>query len=55
VNARWNTADDPHRSASVTYPVSLTNVANAALVTAVASSPNGDSVTGWTRCSPSAA
>ena len=52
--ARWNTAEDPWRSASVTYPVSLAKVANAALVTAVASRRNGESVTGCTGSSPSA-
>src|SRR3978361_405507 len=53
VKARWNTAEDPQRSASVTWPVSLTKVANAALVTAVASRRNGESVTGSTGSSPS--
>ena len=52
--ARWNTADTPSRSASVTWPVAFTKVANCALVTALVSMRYGETRTACTGRSPSA-
>lgn len=51
---RWKTAEEPKRSASVTWPVALTKAANRALVTAVSSMWKGFRRTVWTGVSPSA-